>query len=211
MNVLIADDDEISRDLLEHLLRRAGYEVHAVDNGVDALEAVREQNFRLVITDWDMPRAQWHRPVPPDPLDGRERVRLHHRPARATGGRPRLLRDVGRGGRLRAKPFHPQELLVRLRAGERVLAARDPRDADLLARPAGGVARPETGQHLERVQRYSRVLAADVAELRKLRGRSMRSSSASCTRRVRCTTSARSASGLGAAQAGQAERGRSSR
>ena len=30
MRILVADDDEISRDLIEHTLTRAGYEVEAV-------------------------------------------------------------------------------------------------------------------------------------------------------------------------------------
>ena len=56
MRVLVADDDEISRDLIEHTLRRAGYDVETADNGRQALEIVRSGRCRLVISDWSMPQ-----------------------------------------------------------------------------------------------------------------------------------------------------------
>lgn len=170
MNVLIADDDEISRDLLEHLLRRAGYEVHAVDNGVDALEAVREQNFRLVITDWDMPRLNGIdlcRQIRSTDVNGYVYVIVltSHRGASA------IVEGMSAGADdFVSKPFHPQELLVRLRAGERVLAL-ETREMLIFSLARLAESRdPETGQHLERVQRYSRVLAQRMSRNSKFQG-----------------------------------------
>ena len=62
-----------------------------------------------------------------------------------------------------SKPFNPAELLVRVRAGERVLALQT-RDVAIFALAKLAESRdPETGAHLERVRRYSRALAAQLA------------------------------------------------
>ncbi len=62
-----------------------------------------------------------------------------------------------------SKPFHPAELLVRVRAGERVLAL-ETRDVAIFAMAKLAESRdPETGAHLERVRRYSRTLAQRLA------------------------------------------------
>src|SRR5487761_760412 len=56
MKILIAEDDPVSRRLLEAFLRKWGYAVVAVANGDDAwalLEA--EDSPRLAILDWMMP------------------------------------------------------------------------------------------------------------------------------------------------------------
>lgn len=53
--VLIAEDDEVSRGMLEQALLQAGFEVTAVGNGAEALAELRSGNQRLVVTDWDMP------------------------------------------------------------------------------------------------------------------------------------------------------------
>ena len=69
-----------------------------------------------------------------------------------------------------SKPFHPQELLVRLRAGERVLAL-ETREMLIFSLARLAESRdPETGQHLERVQRYSRVLAQRMSRNSKFQG-----------------------------------------
>ena len=42
MKILVADDDALSRRLLEKTLERAGYEVTAVSNGREAVERLSE-------------------------------------------------------------------------------------------------------------------------------------------------------------------------
>lgn len=170
MNVLIADDDEISRDLLEHMLLGAGYEVHAVENGAQALEAIREQNFRLVISDWDMPEmngVDLCRAIRSSDVNGYVYVILlttHCGPMAIVEGMSAGADDF------MTKPFHPQELLVRLRAGERVLSL-ETREMLIFSLARLAESRdPETGHHLERVQRYARVLAQQLARNPKLGG-----------------------------------------
>jgi CheY-like chemotaxis protein len=56
MQVLIVDDNPTALELLEHTLKRSGYEVLMADNGKTALEILERGNCQLVITDWEMPQ-----------------------------------------------------------------------------------------------------------------------------------------------------------
>jgi CheY-like chemotaxis protein len=53
LKILIADDEAISRRLLEKTLTRAGYEVSAVENGRLAVELLKKSDApRLALLDW---------------------------------------------------------------------------------------------------------------------------------------------------------------
>ena len=53
--ILIAEDNPVSRKLLEKTLLKAGYEVTSVENGRKALELFNKKFFPIVLTDWMMP------------------------------------------------------------------------------------------------------------------------------------------------------------
>ena len=56
MRILIADDDRVSRRQLESHLAWCGYEVTSVDNGADALDALRGGDAPpIAVLDWSMP------------------------------------------------------------------------------------------------------------------------------------------------------------
>jgi CheY-like chemotaxis protein len=55
MKTLIADENRVTRLLLHSALARRGHEVHEATNGLEAWEAWRDGDFRLVIADWMMP------------------------------------------------------------------------------------------------------------------------------------------------------------
>lgn len=55
--ILVADDDEIARDVVTALLSREGYPVVSAKTGDDALEVLRTDEISLVITDLRMPGA----------------------------------------------------------------------------------------------------------------------------------------------------------
>ncbi len=53
--ILVAEDEQIARENLEHILLKEGYEVTSFEKGYDALRQMQEQDFDLVITDLKMP------------------------------------------------------------------------------------------------------------------------------------------------------------
>ena len=121
MRILVAEDDPINRHLLQSTLRRWGYEVTVAADGARAWAAFEERDFPLVITDHQMPG-----------LTGLELVRLiRARPGTgyvyvillaASSGRADIIAGLEAGADdFISKPFHPAELRVRLRTGERLL------------------------------------------------------------------------------------------
>ncbi len=56
VSILIADDDEVNRDLLTHRLTRLGYRVSAAVDGLEALTLLRQQTFSLLLLDIEMPK-----------------------------------------------------------------------------------------------------------------------------------------------------------
>lgn len=54
--VLIVDDEPAIREIVSELLSDEGYAVRCVRDGVEALEAIEQDRFDLVVTDVKMPR-----------------------------------------------------------------------------------------------------------------------------------------------------------
>jgi phosphoserine phosphatase RsbU/P len=131
VRILIAEDDTVSRRLLEATLTKWGYEVIATANGLDALEVLRQPDApSLAILDWMMPG-----------MDGAE-VCLKARETAANRSLYIILltakgrkEDVVEGLTAGAddyivKPFDRSELKARMNAGERILRLQ----AELAAR-----------------------------------------------------------------------------
>jgi two-component system, sensor histidine kinase and response regulator len=55
MQILVADDDAGSRELLTEMLRHSGHSVTAVLNGREALDALARNRFEVVLMDEEMP------------------------------------------------------------------------------------------------------------------------------------------------------------
>ena len=122
MKILIADDELISRKMLEGVLTGWGYEVSIAQDGVEALHALRGENPpEIAILDWVMPGLEGSQIC--------ESVRKHQQ-----GKYIYLLlvtakacsEDIVRGLQAGAddyliKPFDLLELQARLIAGRRVL------------------------------------------------------------------------------------------
>ncbi len=54
-SILIADDEQTQRKLLSGFLAKRGFEILEVDNGIDALELIRDQQVDLLLSDMRMP------------------------------------------------------------------------------------------------------------------------------------------------------------
>ena len=55
--ILIAEDDEIVRDVMARFLQDEGYAIIAANDGVSAINLLRVEDIRLVLTDLRMPGA----------------------------------------------------------------------------------------------------------------------------------------------------------
>ena len=120
--VLIAEDDPVSRRMLEAFLEKWGYQVVTATDGLDAVRILESKDApALAVLDWMMPG-----------LEGPEvcrRVRAHpDRPyvyillLTARSQRDDLLRGLESGADdYLTKPFDASELRARLRVGQRIL------------------------------------------------------------------------------------------
>src|SRR6185503_11109211 len=57
MNLLIAEDDLISRLMLTNMLTTLGYQVTAASDGEEAWALCQENTFEIIISDWMMPHT----------------------------------------------------------------------------------------------------------------------------------------------------------
>jgi CheY-like chemotaxis protein len=106
--ILIADDEESDRRLLEAILDRAGHTTVLVEDGEEALNACQTSTFDIVITDLQMPRIHGFELItalremkPPPPIiaisgTGHHQLEI----AEALGARFTL-----------SKPLHPEAVL----------------------------------------------------------------------------------------------------
>ena len=120
--ILIAEDDPISRRMLQAFLLKWGYDVQAAADGMEAWQALEEPNApQLAVLDWMMPGLEGPQVC--------QRVReLADRPytyillLTARGQKDDLLLGLQSGADdYLTKPFDSQELRARLRVGERIL------------------------------------------------------------------------------------------
>jgi len=122
MKILIAEDDRISRRLLEMTLKRLKLDVIVTENGAQALEVLEgDDPPQVAILDWMMPE-----------MDGIEVCRAIREQARekytyiifltARGQTKDIVLALESGADdYLIKPFDPQELRSRLQVGLRVL------------------------------------------------------------------------------------------
>lgn len=125
MEILVAEDDFVARGFLEKLLKSLGHECVLAEDGLKAWEVIQKGKARMVITDWAMPEM--------DGLELCQKVReaqLPHyvfmilltskdRKEDAIAGFEAGVDDYI------VKPFNPDELRARIRAGERIIELED--------------------------------------------------------------------------------------
>jgi two-component system cell cycle response regulator len=129
VKILVAEDDPVSRRLLEVILRKWGYEIVTCADGQAAWDALQAPDApQLVILDWMMPRL--------DGLQVCKKVRNpDERPAEpyvyiilltAKSQKTDMVTGLEAGADdYLTKPFDAQELRMRLRAGRRILDLLD--------------------------------------------------------------------------------------
>ncbi len=142
MRVLVAEDDDALRAVLERGLQRAGYVVDSVSNGSDALAYLRAYEYEVVVLDWRMPGMSGLEVLQSLRRSGL-RVPVLMLTARDMPADRVLGLDEGADDYV-VKPFDFPELLARLRALQRRPSeAHPPRlcVGDLVYEPATRVVR----------------------------------------------------------------------
>jgi DNA-binding NtrC family response regulator len=56
LRVLVAEDDEPTRNVITDLLTKAGYNVFPAGDGLVAIEELKKRHYDVVLTDYQMPR-----------------------------------------------------------------------------------------------------------------------------------------------------------
>jgi len=174
---LIAEDDPVSRKLLEKVLIKAGNKVVSVENGQKALELFNDKFFPIVLTDWMMPEM--------DGLELCRAIRKNTYPGyvfiillTAKDSKDDIIRGLGAGADdYLTKPFSHAELIARLNTGKRVLELeRSLKDANEEIRILS-ITDPLTGtynrgymterlpQEIKRARRYSRTLSIILCDI----------------------------------------------
>jgi CheY-like chemotaxis protein len=110
-HILIVEDNQVNQKLVSAVLQKHGHTVMIVSNGLEALEALRRDRFRMILMDVQMPE-----------MDGLEATRLIRKnprwetipivamTARAMEGDEESCRSAGMNGYL-SKPIHAEHLL----------------------------------------------------------------------------------------------------
>jgi DNA-binding response OmpR family regulator len=122
MKVLVADDDAVTRRLLETTLQSWGYEVRAASDGAEALRIFEDgPHPDIVLLDWMMPEKagpEVCRIIRARP----QTVPVYVILLTALGGRENLVQGLQAGADdYITKPFDREELRARLEVGRRVV------------------------------------------------------------------------------------------
>lgn len=125
MRILVVEDDIVTGTLLKKILTKQGYEVSHITDGAKAVEALQAASYRIVLTDWMMPK-----------MDGPtlcRHIRGLNLPyyiyiilvtAKSSKGDAVAGLESGADDYI-VKPFDKQELLARIRAGQRLVDLED--------------------------------------------------------------------------------------
>ena len=126
MKILIADDEALSRKMLQRLLEKWGYDVAVAEDGNAAWEHLTSPDApRMALLDWMMPGqngvdvCREMRKVRPEPY-------TYILLLTAKDAKESIVEGLESGADdYLTKPFHPQELRARIQVGSRLLDLED--------------------------------------------------------------------------------------
>ena len=127
LNILLAEDNPVNQRVAAGILEKRGHTVTTVENGQQALQALKVQRFDLVLMDLQMPEMDGFEAT--TAIREQERTSGAHLPiiamtARAMSGDREWCLAVGMDGYI-AKPVNPKELLATIESQVRKPIADD--------------------------------------------------------------------------------------
>jgi two-component system cell cycle response regulator len=175
--ILLVEDEPTTRLMTARQLKRAGYEVEAVANGVEALARLRDRFFPLLLTDWEMPEMdglELCRAVRESSLEGYVYTIL----LTARDSKAHIIEGLQAGADdYLTKPVDDSELMARLNTGRRILELERSLKAANHEKHLLSITDPLTGtfnrrylmeqlqKEIERARRYSRPLTAVLCDI----------------------------------------------
>jgi signal transduction histidine kinase/DNA-binding response OmpR family regulator len=166
LRILLAEDNKINQKFAVALLQKAGHAVEVVDNGLQAVEAVRKNTYDVVLMDVQMPLL--------DGVGAMKEIRALPTPkntipivamtANAMMGAERQYLDAGMDDYV-SKPVMAEDLFAKLGRVTASIEARLPRSDALLDDPVNiTAAEPDT---LEKLSRLELLEPGKLAQLQK--------------------------------------------
>jgi len=120
--VLIAEDDPVSRRLLEKNLSKVGYVVVSAANGQEALEIFKRNFFPIVISDWMMPKMNGLELCKAIRSDKSKKGYVYIVLLTGKNSKEDIIKGLEAGADdYLTKPFNRAELFARLNTGTRIL------------------------------------------------------------------------------------------
>lgn len=121
MDILIAEDEFVSRNLLQKMIQTIGYQAVVAENGLEAWELFQKNSVKMLITDWMMPKM--------DGLELCNKIRSADKKGYTyiimltAKDQKEDLVDVFQSGAddYIPKPFDQEELQARIKTGERII------------------------------------------------------------------------------------------
>jgi sigma-B regulation protein RsbU (phosphoserine phosphatase) len=124
LKILVAEDENVSRTVLETSLKKRGHEVVALENGLKAWQAIEKEYFPVIISDWLMPVMDGlalFRKVRSVPRDNYIYLVL----LTSLEGKTNYLEAMDAGADdFMTKPFDTDQLTARIQVAERILGLR---------------------------------------------------------------------------------------
>lgn len=113
MKILVCDDEQLIREVIKEYLLIEGYDVTEAENGLQAIEFVKQQDFDLIIMDIMMPKMDGYQAV--KEIKNTKDIPVLMLSARAEEFDKLLGFELGIDDYV-TKPFSPKELVARIKA-----------------------------------------------------------------------------------------------
>ncbi|MDI9371051.1 MAG: response regulator [Synergistaceae bacterium] len=160
--ILVAEDSPAQRLMLARQLKKWEYEVIEASDGAEGLTRFQVESPAIVITDLDMPVMDGIALI--ERIRALESSRTYIIVLSASGDKSTVVTALAHGADdYLVKPYHPDELHVRLSGAERVLRLQNQELLIFAMAQLVDIRSSETGAHLERVQFFCRRLAEELA------------------------------------------------
>jgi putative two-component system response regulator len=169
MKILVADDDELALIVANKVLQSDGHEVFLAEDGESALNQIAKTGTQVIISDWNMPIMNG--------LELCTRIKgnsgygfIYFIMVTSRSSKDDLIEGLTAGANdFISKPFEPAELLLRIRNAEKILAMETTSLTLFSLAKLAESKDTDTGNHLERIREYSRVLADELLNDKDLR------------------------------------------